>query len=263
MEGKRVGADVIVGLNQWDIDSAFNELRFEPLQWINDSSLQLMDESLIRKGPLFPFDWGILAFNTKLSSPVVGIKSFDDLIAFLPDQSLALQDPRTSAPGLSFLIWIVQVMGEDKAFLFLHKLSPKIITIASGWSSSYGLFQKGQAKAVFSYATSPLYHQIEEKDLNYLALPFAEGQPIHIEYAGVLSTCRECEKAQAFTQFLLSAEAQTILMKKNYMLPIDRRIAENTPWNIVDKFKRLVLPKITLADQQRLIHRWTQWVRER
>jgi thiamine transport system substrate-binding protein len=145
----------------------------------------------------------------------------------------------------------------------LQELNEKIFTITSGWSSSYGLFQKGQAKAVFSYVTSPIYHQIEERDNSYKALAFEEGLPVHIEFAGLLKTCSQCELGEQFIQFLLSPKAQAVLMKKNYMLPVVRSVAAQTPWDLVDNFKTLTMPKFTKIEKQRIIERWTRWTRER
>lgn len=264
MEGTRVNADVAVGFNQWDVDEAVDNLDFRTFESIGEiplpGGINLKDD---KQKKLVVFDWGILAFNTKISRDVAKARNFTAFLEGLPNKSLALQDPRTSAPGLSFLLWLVQVKGEEEAFKYLQALSAKIFTVASGWSSSYGLFQKDQAQAVFSYVTSPLYHQIEEKDLNYLALPFEEGLPLHLEYAGVLSTCSNCERAQQFVRFLLTPEAQKILMQKNYMLPVDMKVAAGTPWDLTKNFKILPPANFTKVDRQRILERWTKWVRER
>ncbi len=263
MEGKRVRADVVIGLNQWDVDEAVDKLGFQEIPWEKpqNSATDLLKANL--DSGLIPFDWGILTLNTKRNSDFADVKSLKEFLEKLPEKGLALQDPRTSAPGLSFLFWLVDIFGEDGAFDFLNKLEPKIFTIAPGWSASYGLFQKGQVQAVFSYITSPLYHQIEEKDFNYKALALEEGLPIHIEFAGVLSSCRQCERAAQFIGFLVSKEAQDILMKKNYMLPVDLSIVEQTPWDVYSKYKTLPLKSIDQSEQKRILERWTQWVRSR
>jgi len=265
MEGDRSDADVIIGINQWDLSQSLEKLNFKREFWPLEMNLE--DENfkatLGEPGELVPFDWGIFAFNTKGDSKISKAKNLNEFLSLLPKNGLVLQDPRTSAPGLSLLNWLVQVLGEDKAFQYLDLLSEKIFTITSGWSSSYGLFQKGQAQSVFSYVTSPLYHLIEENDKNYKALSFQEGLPMHVEFAGVMKTCKNCLMAKEFIQFLLTPNIQSILMKKNYMFPIDKNVLAKTPWDIESKYKVLPFRKISKEDQDRILERWTMWSRKR
>lgn len=264
MEGAREGADVVIGLNHWDIMDAKESLQFHPFNW----DRTILINSVVRDAEaeqlgLVPFDWGLLTINTRKNSAVAAVKNLDELLNKLPEKSLALQDPRTSAPGLTFLLWLVQALGEDQAFAYLEQLRTKIFSIAPGWSMSYGLFQKGQAKAVFSYVTSPLYHKIEEKDFNYLALPLEEGLPIHVEYSGVLSTCIHCERARQFVKFLLSPDIQEILMTKNYMLPVNKAVTAQGPWSgLIEEFQSLSPKKFTGEEKKRILGRWSQWLRE-
>lgn len=263
MEGERVGADVAVGFNQWDVEEAVDSLGFSGLDGIKiPQGVAPEIKKFEMFGPLVAFDWGLLAINSKVNGPASDLKSLEDLVTKLPNKSLALQDPRTSAPGLTFLVWLTQVLGKEGAFSYLKKLDSKIFTIASGWSASYGLFQKDQANSVFSYVTSPLYHQIEEKDRNYVAVSFAEGQPVHIEYMGLLKTCHQCERGKEFVQFLLTSDAQKVLMEKNYMLPIDMEVAKNTPWDIVRNYKVLPVTTLNQIEKKHLLDLWSKWVRE-
>lgn len=258
LEGKSKGADVLLGVNQWDVDKSFEKLGFSKVVW--PEALDIKDHSLGEKGQLLPFDWGPLAINTKKESSISSAKNLKELLLVLPPKSLALQDPRTSAPGLNFFYWLIQVFGEEEAFHYLEQLKSKIYNISSGWSTSYGLFQKGHAKAVFSYVTSPLYHILEEKNLDYRALPFDEGQPVHIEFVGVLPQCIQCEKASEFVRFLLTPQIQKILMEKNYMLPIDQKVVEGTPWDLQKNYKILTRPQWTKEYQTHLLDRWASWL---
>jgi thiamine transport system substrate-binding protein len=118
MESARVKADVVLGLNQWDVDEAVDELGLLPVAWDDSNFFPAVRAVIAKTDLLVPFDWGILAFNTKNKSEMTAATSLTAFRQKLPQKSLALQDPRTSAPGLSFLLWLVQVMGEEKAFLF-------------------------------------------------------------------------------------------------------------------------------------------------
>jgi thiamine transport system substrate-binding protein len=262
LEGVREGADVVIGLNHWDVDEAVDNLNFKPFNW--DRALLRDDELLpneLDKRGLVPFDWGLLTFNTRKNSVLASARNLDQILNLASNKSIALQDPRTSAPGLTFLFWLVQTLGEDQAFAFLDQFRSKIFSFSPGWSSSYGLFQKGDAKGVFSYISSPLYHEIEEKDFNYVALPLEEGLPVHIEYAGVLSTCRQCERAREFINFILTPRIQEILMSKNYMLPVNKAVEPKGSWNILGNYKITSPKKFSPSEKQRILERWSRWVR--
>ncbi len=269
IEGERIGADLVLGLNQWDLEDAITQLK---LKKIDISKLKIPNEDLfapiqeflnISESYVIPFDWGILTINTKTEYPISKIKNLQDLSEQLENKTLALQDPRTSAPGLSFLFWLIDALGEDSAFRYLEKIQNKILSITSGWSGSYGLFQKNQAQAVFSYVTSPLYHKIEESKSNYKALAFSEGQPIHIEFAGLLNTCKSCNLAEEFLEFLVSPEAQEILMKKNYMFPVIESVMKGTDWDIVQNYKLLPIKQVSNEYKSKVIDRWQKWIRQK
>ena len=108
-----------------------------------------------------------------------------------------LQDPRSSTPGLGFLLWMKSVYG-DKAADAWKKLEPRILTVTPGWSEAYALFTKGEAPMVLSYTTSPAYHVIAENSERYKAAPFAEGHYLQVEVAGLIENSPEKELAKKF-----------------------------------------------------------------
>ena len=102
-------------------------------------------------------------------------KSLDELVNGDPSQKIVLEDPRSSTPGLGFLLWMKQVYG-DKAADAWKKLEPRILTVAPGWSEAYALFTKGEAPMVLSYTTSPAYHVIAENTDRYKAADFPAAE---------------------------------------------------------------------------------------
>jgi hypothetical protein len=102
-----------------------------------------------------------IGFGKRLA--VIDITTGED-----PAQKIVLEDPRSSTPGLGFLLWMKSIYG-DKAGEAWTKLKPRILTTAPGWSEAYALFTKGEAPMVLSYTTSPAYHIAEEKSSRYQA----------------------------------------------------------------------------------------------
>jgi thiamine transport system substrate-binding protein len=122
-------------------------------------------------------------------------KSLDELVNGDPSQKIVLQDPRSSTPGLGFLLWMKSVYGEKAAEAW-KKLEPRILTVTPGWSEAYALFTKGEAPMVLSYTTSPAYHVIAENTERYKAAAFAEGHYLQVEVAGLIEASPEKELAQ-------------------------------------------------------------------
>lgn len=228
--------DIIVGLDQFSIYEARKSF-----EWLSMQDIQKQGaDSLLPEGAQFfdflAYDWGPLTFIYKKGG-VEPPKNLSDLADKKYRNKLLLQDPRMSSPGLQFLLWVLSDMGEKEGFEFLEKLKPSIKVMSPSWSSSYSIFKLEQPTMVFSYFTSPLYHLLEEKDSSYQAISFANPHPIQVEYAGIPSFCNNCDGAQKFARFLLRTDIQKILMRKNYMYPVDSSALEGSQFHVPQNIK--------------------------
>jgi thiamine transport system substrate-binding protein len=187
-----------------------------------------------------PFDYGHFAIvydTDKMKNPP---KSLDELVNGDPTQKLILQDPRSSTPGLGFLLWMKSVYG-DKAPEAWAKLKPRILTTTPGWSEAYGLFTKGEAPMVFSYVTSPAYHMVAENTQRYQAAEMKDGHYLQIEVAGLIEASPEKALAQKFMTFMLTPDFQNDIATTNWMMP-----AGETNVALPDAFNKIVVPAKTL-----------------
>jgi thiamine transport system substrate-binding protein len=187
-----------------------------------------------------PYDYGHFAIvydTEKIKAPP---KSLDELVNGDPSQKIVLQDPRSSTPGLGFLLWMKSVYGE-KAGEAWAKLKPRILTTTPGWSEAYGLFTKGEAPMVFSYVTSPAYHMTAENTERYQAASFSEGHYLQIEVAGVVEASPEKILAQKFMSFMLTPSFQNEIPTTNWMLP-----AGDVSVALPESFNKIVKPEKTL-----------------
>lgn len=191
--------------------------------------------------PLFmPFDYGHFAIvydTEKMKTPPA---SLDELVNGDATQKIILQDPRSSTPGLGFLLWMKSAYG-DKADAAWAKLKPRILTTTPGWSEAYGLFTKGEAPMVFSYVTSPAYHMTVENTSRYQAASFADGHYLQVEVAGAIAASPEFELAQRFIGFMMTPAFQNEIPATNWMLPAGK-ISTALP----DSFNKIVKPAKTL-----------------
>lgn len=185
-------------------------------------------------------------------------KSLQDLLRPEYKGKIALEDPRTSTPGLQFFFWVLDSMGREKGFEYLAQLKTNLHSVSPSWSSAYGSFTKNQSSLVFSYQTSPIYHLLEEKKDQYRAAVFDEGHPEQVEYAGVPADCSRCGDGEAFVRFLQTKEIQTLIMRKNFMLPIDASAKEGTPFAQLPQIKTIEIKSRSelLKDRAALFEQW-------
>ncbi len=209
---------------------------------------------LFRSG-LRPYDYGHFAViydSQTVKNPPDSLKA---LVEGDPAQKIVLQDPRSSTPGLGFLIWMKAVYG-DKAAEAWTELNRRVLTVTPGWSEAYGLFTKGEADMVLSYSTSPAYHLIAEQSDRYKAALFAEGHPLQIEVAGMTRTA-DADLARRFLAFMISPAFQDIIPETNWMMPAGKTSAALNP-----VFDTLIKPQTIAVDPERIGAERKAWIDE-
>jgi thiamine transport system substrate-binding protein len=238
LEGSGTEADVVLGLDTNLTAEAKATGLFGPhgqdagkltlpIAWTDDTFL--------------PYDYAHFAvvYDTEKLPKDKAYASLKDLVEGSPEQKIILEDPRTSTPGLGFLLWVKSVYG-DKAGEAWAKLKPRILTTTPGWSEAYGLFTKGEAPMVLSYTTSPAYHIIAEKTERYQAMKFAEGHYLQVEVAGLIEKSPEKALAQKFLAFMAGPGFQDAISENNWMFP-----AGKTSAPLAAAFDQMVKPDKT------------------
>lgn len=210
-------SDVVLGLDWITVSEAKKKFSWKS----HNVKQQVFDD------PQFlAFDWAPLTFIYR-KGEIDPPKNLDDILHTRFKGQISLQDPRTSAPGLLFLYWLVALKGEDGAFDFLNALRPNIRAVSPSWSTAYGLFQKSEAKLVFSYQTSPVYHWSNENDQRYQPAEISDKHIYQAELAGIPVSCQNCEGAHEFLEFLNGEVAQKILMTKNVMFSVHEKVVSS------------------------------------
>lgn len=257
-ENRGGGADLVLGFDQYDLEMAQKGIEWKPIKIENLNFYEPVKATLSRSH-FIPYDWGVLAFLVRQSEVKELPKSFDDLLMPEFAGQISLQDPRTSSPGLQFLLWLISVKGEEEAFQFLKKFNAQVKSYGANWSMSYGLFQKNQVKSTLSWVTSPVFHLLEEKNSDIVAVEFKEGHPIQFEYVGIPATCKNCDLAEKFVKLLLSKEGQKVIMEKNFMFPVIQGVRDGTVFESIPNYKLMDMNVIpTIAERERILKKWTQ-----
>ncbi len=257
LEGKATKADILLGIDESLLGRARDLHAFDkaPPELMQGLDPQLKFDA---EGQFVPFDYGYLSilYDSLRTNVPAGI-SLKELAADPKfKKSLAMQDPRTSSIGMSFLVWTRLAFGEG-ASSFWKALSSQILTIAPGWSGTYGLFLKGEAKFVVSYTTSPAYHVEKEKRENIRALLFPEGNYRQTEAAAVVTHSVRKDWARKWMQTLLSAEVQKGIPLHQWMYPA--RLGTELP----ESFKKLPpVSKVLVADVSEVQKKKNEWLKD-
>ncbi len=252
LEGASSSADIALGMTT----DLIPEAKATGLFANSDTDLAKLDVPNGFSDPVFvPYDYSYLAIVYDTMIIKEPPTSLDALVTGDPEVKIAIEDARTSTPGLGLLLWMKDVYG-DKAGEKWAELSKRILTVTPGWSEAYGLFTNGEVPMVLSYTTSPAYHMVEEKTDRYQAAAFAEGQYIQIEVAGLLKNAKQPELAKKFLAFMLTPEFQSIIPTGNWAYPVIDGITTPAAFDkLVKVDKPLMIDPQTVADHRR---EWTQ-----
>lgn len=250
-------ADVVMGMDQYDIVRLANKIQWRDIDRNTNIKFNNSVAAVAGEKAFIPYDWAPLSFVGRKNA-AASVSSLSDLLRPELKAKLALQDPRTSSPGLQFLAWIFETRSGDEALQYLKAINEQVHSYSPSWSAAYGLFTNNQADLVFSYITSPVYHQIEEGDSSFQAFEMTEPLPVQVEFSGIPLTCKNCEAAEMFVNFLLTPEAQKILMSRNYMLPVVDHAKEGTPFDALKVYKTLPVKFYDATRIERWIGTWSE-----
>jgi thiamine transport system substrate-binding protein len=255
LEGKNTKADILLGLDT-NIAQAANKTGLFAAHDMNTSNLDLpvayTDDNFV------PYDYSYVAFVYDINKVKNPPFSFEALASMPEDFKIVIQDPRSSTPGLSLLLWVKEIYKE-KAGEYWQRLSPHILTITKGWSEAYGLFLKGEADMVLSYTTSPAYHIIDENKTNFKSAHFEEGHYGQIEVAAMLKSSKHKDLAKKFLRFMHSETFANIIPTGNWAYPVVK-----TKQGLPKAFETLTQPskmilldgKTVEANRKAIVNEW-------
>jgi thiamine transport system substrate-binding protein len=217
------GADVFIGVEAADLSRIAEYDLFLPLtpdevpHLANLPSTLLIDPKLAA----IPYEHGYISFVYDSESlPTEEIpRTFEELLDDQYARKLILEDPRTSSPGLSFLLWTIDRFGDPGYLEYWTKLTPNILTIAGGWSEAYALFLAGEAPIVLSFSTDTAYSVIEGGSDRYRVMLLNNQGYQNIYFMGVVRGTEQEALAKEFLNFVLSPIAQERIPTTEWMFP--------------------------------------------
>ncbi len=156
--------------------------------------------------------------------------TLEDLIKPVYKDTLVMENPATSSPGLSFLLATIKHFGPDNYLNYWKALRANGVTVVDGWETAYyttfsGSSGHGPQPLVVSYASSPAAEVV------YATKPLTDS-PIgtilgpdtcfrQIEFVGILKGTKHLALAQKFVDYMLSQKFQEDMPLQMYVYPVN------------------------------------------
>lgn len=232
-------ADVLFG-----VDDTFLSRALEEEIFVEHTSplLESVEPGLIPDTDLVtPIDYGDVCLNyDKAWFADAGAEVPSDLDQLREPglaQTLTVEHPATSSPGLAFLMATVEEYGEDGWTDFWADLREGGVNVASDWDTAYySDFTRygGDSPLVVSYASSPPAEVIfSSEPLDEAPTGVVQaGCYRQVEYAGVLAGTEYPEAAGELIDFMLSVRFQEAIPLTWFVFPANTEAA--LPQEFVD-----------------------------
>jgi len=216
-------ADVFIGVEAADLPRLRTLDLFDPLTKAMVPTLAAVPEALLVDPELrlVPYEHGYvtLVYDSDAVSEDILPRTFEQLLDPALRQSLILEDPRISSPGLSFLLWTIHRFGDPGYLDYWRLLLPNVLTIVGGWSEAYNLFLAGEAPIVVSFSTDTAYSVITGGGTRYRVLLLDNQGYRNVYLAGVVRGTAHPMLARALLDLLLSLEIQETIPTTEWMFP--------------------------------------------
>lgn len=258
-------ADVLLGFDAVTLPRVLAAQALESYDTALIPNLAFVPEELLfdETGHAIPYDHGYITFvyDSELLPEALVPRSLEDLTRPELAGKIVLMDPRTSTPGLGFLLWTVAHYGEEGWQDYWRRLFPNVLTVTKGWSEAYDMFLAGEAPIVLSYSTDTAYSYISEGSLRYQVIT-PEGEAYRqVEGMGIVAGTDQPELAHAFLNLVLAKEIQELVPQSQWMFPVNSE-AELSP----DFARYAVVPErpvsLSPGHVARHLEEWlTEWQR--
>jgi len=254
-------ADVFLGAADVEVPRALDHEAFLPLEPQLITNLKYVPDDIRLQDDAYvvPYDYGYvtLVYDAEALPDEHVPTTLEDLLHPELADKIVLQDPRTSSPGLSFLLWTIAHFEEGWTD-FWRELLPNVLTVTRGWTESFEMFEAGEAPIVVSYSTDEAYSYIVHGDLRYRVLtPSGEGYR-QVEYMGVVRTTDSPDLAHSLLDIVLSHQVQELIPTSQWMFPANQDA--DTP---ADFQEHAIVPENPVAlDMDAVEEKLEEWISE-
>ncbi len=233
-EKARPSFDVVYGVDNALLWKAVQEGAFQPYKPLLADRINASYVFFDVEGPWHatPVDHGYIAVNVDPRANLT-VADLYDLRAHAGE--FVTEDPRTSTPGLGFLLATIATFPERPGLYdwkdYWADLLEGGARVTADWTTAYtqhftggyGRYEEGFAGVrpiVTSYTTSPAYEVFYGSELLNQNL-LADGSTFHqIQTMGIAANTRNLAAAQAWVEFTLTDAFQDLAAEYNAIYPV-------------------------------------------
>lgn len=267
--------DVIYGIDNILFTKALEEDIFEPYKPLLAARVQnehvFFDEDQVG-WPATPVDHGYIAVNWDPHHDEMDGVSVDDLDDIAANAQLFVtQDPRTSTPGLGYLLATIATYGEEGWQDHWTQLFEGGVLVTSGWTEAYEQhfsggygkeFGRADRPIVTSYTASPAYEAYFGSDEVAEVLSAPQSTFHQVETMGIVKGTKDTVAAQAWIEFTLTEEFQELTAPTMAVYPVVEGVDTEETFGGVDpepgSFEPADLDHDTIGrNVERWVNQWT------
>lgn len=175
---------------------------------------------------------------------------------------LQMPNPNTSGTAYVMLATLVQLMGEDKAFVYLRKLHNNISEYTRSGAAPVKNAARGETLVGLAFA-----HEAPVEAANgfpVVSTPPCEGSGAEIGSMSLVKGARNAEAAKRFYEWALTPPAQELgVAAKQFQLPSHKNAKLDERMPDFKKFKMIDYDYVkygSSTERRRLIERWEKEV---
>jgi iron(III) transport system substrate-binding protein len=158
---------------------------------------------------------GVIGFGTDEGQTREIPRSFADLKKTAFPRGVTYANPATSGTTYTFLLGLISLYGEERAFTYLDDLHPAVVEIPSGGAMTVRLVELKEATVAVAFAHDILRAKQRGFDLT-LSFP-KEGSGWEVGGAALLRGAPNPELGRKFLDFLVQPETQEMIWHKGGM----------------------------------------------
>lgn len=188
--------------------------------------------------------------------------SWDELITEKYKDNIVIAHPATSGMSYTWLYYMVQLMGEEEAFEYLHKLNDNIFQYAKSSNSPPRMVGMGECALTVAYTNQGMTNRDEGYPIS-ITTP-AEGTSYENSAMAIIKNgpADELENAKTFIDWALSKEAQGAFAKISYMIPVNSEAETPEGMVTLDQVNVFALDtQAASANRERLLNRFETEIR--
>ncbi len=268
-------ADVFFGVDNTFLSRALDEGIFEAYEAPALAKIPA-EFQLDASHRALPVDFGDVCINyDKAYFAEKGLDvptDLEDLLDPAYSNLLAVENPATSSPGLAFLMATIARFGEEGYLDYWAGLRANGVVVADGWETAYYTYFSassghGAQPMVVSYGSSPaaevIFAESPVDDAPTASILGPEACFRQIEFVGILNGSKNRALAEAFVDFMLSAEFQEDLPLQMFVYPVlpDAALpAEFVQYADKPENPAYLAPALIAEKREQWIQDWTETV---